>query len=964
MKKYILHIFLFTILFLTNSIGAEIIRYQTENRSSLLDDKMAATIIRGATSNSLNFNTSTPICKDLYKFVYDENENIKSKTRVEAQKYLIDFNFKEGTFTCSYVNEKEFGDASKSIILSIPNWTLLLGYIDGTKSGSSLVNISSQIQIDDIYNLFDAEYKPSNISVIPDYGHYETTWETIKKLGKKIFTLGNNTDDTNSLITDSYNIGKRAKELGLNYLNENKDKENFTVSQFVTGLVTLNSNVVSGISETGDIIINPEVEKKMTILDSVEYTKGIWETFSDKVSKVYNDMTGGQVNNVNYTNVFSFEQYFDKKIFGLYYEFMSLGWQAVFDYAGLLILAMVFLYSGGVVGYKFFMFRINSNNEGKEWDFPFANRLTAIVIMLIVFFIHFPSGSSESVISNNNQSDKVFEITTSNNQNTQIDSQTTLFKIGMGFLANMGATIADATATNATVIYMKYLFSVTHTQSYEDTLKILKHNRREIVEQAVLQSFFKDNCIASHEVSYKKYNGFQVADSHVDFLWNVDTGSSKIFDNKGTISPLMCKNLEISLMIGREYLKRSKASTEKTIVNLSKNSNFNITTNNTSYTSMSKLYADTQLLGVKNIGWFMASTLPISHVFMLNSNIINNAYDGLSRTTNGEAVTTMLINKANDLYTKEDENLSKQTLDTEILNSVTSNWITNTFSTLISYQIYNMFPFFGEIRQFFEKAVEGAGESLFEVAGIFIPQTKLLSFAKSSLDKFTKESNEQKSKNNLKDSKDKESKRSQSIDFLSSGFKSFMIYVTSFSLAVIFYKLMIQGIFAAVITLLAILKIGLYFWDCFMHFFVSPFMVLWQMTIKEKTDRINSYFVDGFILYVIKPTLIVSSFFMFIISFEIITAVYSLIFDICFSTLNLSNSLYEDSSISLSFVTQSVITGFSDIFIYFIGMILAYFIILKGDDMILAKFKYKDETESGLLNQLGDRVQTLGGARI
>ena len=27
-------------------------------------------------------------------------------------------------------------------------------------------------------------------------------------------------------------------------------------------------------------------------------------------------------------------------------------------------------------------------------------------------------------------------------------------------------------------------------------------------------------------------------------------------------------------------------------------------------------------------------------------------------------------------------------------------------------------------------------------------------------------------------------------------------------------------------------------------------------------------------------------------------------------------------------------------------------------------FKYKDETESGLLNQLGDRVQTLGGARI
>ena len=77
------------------------------------------------------------------------------------------------------------------------------------------------------------------------------------------------------------------------------------------------------------------------------------------------------------------------------------------------------------------------------------------------------------------------------------------------------------------------------------------------------------------------------------------------------------------------------------------------------------------------------------------------------------------------------------------------------------------------------------------------------------------------------------------------------------------------GIFAAVITLIAILKIGLYFLDCFMYFFVSPFMILWQITIKEKTDRVNSYMVDGFIIYIIKPTLIVSSFFMFIISFEI-----------------------------------------------------------------------------------------------
>ncbi|MFW3405189.1 hypothetical protein ACN9J7_11470, partial [Aliarcobacter butzleri] len=62
-----------------------------------------------------------------------------------------------------------------------------------------------------------------------------------------------------------------------------------------------------------------------------------------------------------------------------------------------------------------------------------------------------------------------------------------------------------------------------------------------------------------------------------------------------------------------------------------------------------------------------------------------------------------------------------------------------------------MLPYFAEIRQFFDKAVEGAGEPLFEVAGIFMPQSKLLSFAKSWLDNFIKEANEQKSKKSLKD---------------------------------------------------------------------------------------------------------------------------------------------------------------------------------------------------------------------
>ena len=956
MNRYIL-----IILILYNFLySADIVRYQTENRSSMLDDKLASIIIKNATSNNFKFETSIPICKDLYKFVYDKNENVKSKTKIKAEKYLIDFNYREGTFTCSYVNNEEFGDGSKSITLSIPNWTLLLGYIDSSKEGANLVNLPYDIA--ELYNLFEGEYKPNNLTLIPQFSTYKTKWDYIKEIGDKLFSFGT----SEGVNTTSYNVEKRAIQLGLPYLQNGTNSDNFTVSQFVTGLITLNPNVVTGVDASGDISINPDLANKMAVLDDIEYSKGIWESFKDNVSAVVKKTTGGDIENVESKAVFSFEQYFDKKIFGLYYDYMAIGWQSVFNYAGLLIVAFVFMYSGGIIGIKYVMFRMNNSNENKEFEFPFTARLTSILILFVLFFLHFPIGNGTTTTSSTNStttsSNSPIDISVTQSFKTEsMPVETTIFKTGIGFMGDMGATIADYGAVNATVLYMKYLFKATNTSSIEDTVDVLNQNRRDIVEQAILQSFYVDNCIVAHKEKYEKLNGFQTASSHIDLLWGNKNGSSKIFEGSGTISPLMCKNLEISLMAGRQYLKKAKEVSEKTISNLSNNSNFNYISLNSSYTSMSQLYVDTQLLGVKSVGWYMASTLPISHIFMLNSNIINNTHNGLVRTTNGEAVTTMLINKANSEYVNTGEDLTRQTLDTEILNSTGSNWLKNSMTTLTSYQVYAMMPFFTEIREFFAYLVVGAKNEVLEIVGMFMPQGKLLSFAKSAIDKYSKETGEAKSKALALIG---EEKSNAGATYEAKEFKDFMIYVSSFVLAVIFYTILVKAIFAGIITLLAILKITLYIFDCFVYYFVSPFILLWNFTLKEKTDKVNSFFVDGFILFMIRPTLIVTSFFIFIIGFELMVSFFNLLTDIAFSTLNLSNSLYEDSSFALSFVTESVITGFMSIFVYVIGMGLAYFIILKGDDIILARFQYRGNDENGIINQLGGKIQKLAEARV
>lgn len=920
--------------------GESLIRYETNSGLSDLSNKMTLEVIKNATSSGIDFNTggSTPICQEIYRAEYSKNDQLSSKKQIETEKVLIDFNYKDGTFTCLYKNTEEFGeDQQKVIVYSLKDYAFAMGVISGSKSIASTNNLSIPVEIGEIYNLFGGKYKPSNIEKINGYENYASYFD-------KLF--GSGTLDSSSMKYDLYD---RASELGLlipsgNELTASKINENFTVSQFVTGLITLNSDVVKGVDAQGNIKISSDIEAKMAILQD----KATWGQKISNMSDKISDFFSGSSNVSNakavkgYTSADSFTRYFDKKIFGLYYNFMNIGWGAVFTYGGMLALGLMFLYSGSIIGWRFAMFKADNNNKDKEFEFPFKNRLYAIAFVFGTSFLSFPTGESTTIKSGSGQAE-------------QMQLQTSIAKYMIGYLANIGATIADVASNSATVVYMDYLFKATNTQSYDDIVQNLNSNRRTLVEQAVLQSFFKDNCVQPYQTNYTKFGSFQGATSDEDARWgNVTSFSTAglFFPNStGIISPLLCKKLEANLVINRQYLENSKKTTEKMIDNLEKT-----ITGGQSNTTLAQVYVDTQLVGAKSIGWFQASTLPVSHVFMLNSNIINNAYDGFNRATKGEAVTTSLVNKTNDMYSANGENNLSEALYDKEPTSGMGNAVFRFGTMLFSYQIYNMMPHFPDMLSSIQKYVSGATDRAIELSSSIFPPSKLanmskfLDYANSALERV----------NTQKD-------KSVRNEFLQTGKDStqeLFIYIASFAIAVYLYKLMMSAIFAGVITLLSILKISLYFWDVFMHYFVSPLIVAWKMTIQDKTEKVNAWVVDGFVIYVFKPTLIVFSFFMFIISFEILLAIYGLIFDVMMSSLNMASSLFEDSSLSISFIVQSTLEGFADIFIYVIGMIMAYFIILKGDTMILDKFRYKDESDSGMVHQLGNRIKDLAGAKL
>ncbi|KAB7891280.1 hypothetical protein [Poseidonibacter ostreae] len=943
-------IFLLSIIPSTSVADLGSVRYTSEDENVEIPLDMTVQLFRNTTED-LSFHTDgdTPLCRTLYRKEYNRDEQLTSSTEIETQNILVDFNFKTGSYTCLYINDDEFGaDQQKLVSYNLRSYPIFLKVIGGA-SDDLLTSDELPIDASNLYNLFGGIYKPTNIGLFDGYTQYGSGGTNLK------------------LMQSNYDIFDRAGDLGLFIPTQKQNKnseENFTVSQFVTALVTLNGDVVQGVDTNGEIIIDSDVKAKMSILVKkekstlfskvAEVVDGSWSWLtswfkSDATRKAEALQRQAELASKSDTASETFTRYFDTKLFGLYYNFMNIAWGSVFSYGGLLAVGMIFLYSGGIVGYRYGMFRMGDSNKGKDFEFPFSNRLVAISTVFILSFLHYPTGE-----------EKVFNAGTSNEVSMQL--QTTFAKTMIGYLANTGAKIADVASNSAVVVYMDYLFKATNTQSYSDIVDNLDSNRAVLVENAMIKSFFAENCVEPYLTNFEKYGSFSGATSHDDAKWkNIGSFSNKdtFFADDGTISPLLCQTLEKKLVLTREYLELSQKTTSKMIDNLQK------TNQKSSATTMAQTYVDTQLVGAKTLGWFQASTLPVSHVFMLNSNIINNSFDGLNRSTKGEAVSTTLISKTQDMYTvNEEENLSEVLYDTDPTEGI-GNGVEAMLTKMMSYQIYNLLPQFTELRQSLDAMMSGAVSKMSSLVMSVFPQSRVLSLASSAMSKA--EDWITKPRGSYDNDADKEAKRETNkkrLSVTSNGIGGLFTHVASFALAILFYKLMMSAIFAGLVTLLAILKICLYFWDVFMHYFVSPLIVAWQMTIQDRTDKVNAWAVDGFVLYVFKPTLIVFSFFMYIISFEILMSIYGLVFDVAFSSINMASAFFEDTSTSMSLIVQSSLQGFADVFIYVIGMIMAYFIILKGDTMILDKFKYKDESDSGMTGQLGEKIQQLAGAKI
>jgi len=527
--------------------------------------------------------------------LYSEEQGIRRPVPL-SNEFLFKLDLDHGTYSCSYTIK----DTGKVIVSNntIKNWDLVVG------------NHARQLQ--NANTMLDGNYYPSSA---------QSQLQRINN-GRHVADL---------------DIMQKAQELGIVSLDGTYSNTNHvTLSKFVNNLITLNGDYVQGVDSRGRIKINPQIEAEFSTINKKSDQNGFFRTLWLSIRELFSDGANQQRRSVMLQEYESLSQieYFDKKLFGLYYNFMNIAWGNIFNYAGTLFLAFLALYLGGNVGLKYGLHKLKHEDEQGGFEFPMKARLLSVAMTLMLSFVQFPTGEGSQIGDQENQS--------------TLYAQTSIAKKMISYLGNMGATVADYSSGAIEAVYMQYLLNANSSYGLKEINAFEKEQRRAILRQKLKFQFFHTACKKEYLPSYNRYGNFSGVSGKLENPeWTATIPSSwysqesrTFFEgtaeenekNSARVSLALCSNLEKELIMSNEKMMSDKKELSDSLTNMQ-------TYLRSGTANLGKIFAYSQLVATKNMGWFSIASIPVLQVYLENTDLINtaekmkNSRDGYSSLT-------------------------------------------------------------------------------------------------------------------------------------------------------------------------------------------------------------------------------------------------------------------------------------------------------------------------------------------
>ncbi|HIP28688.1 MAG TPA: hypothetical protein EYG82_05875, partial [Sulfurovum sp.] len=624
-----------------------------------------------------------------------------------------------------------------------------------------------------------------------------------------------------------------------------------TFSHFITGMVTLDSKVVKGYSDKNGSLLLTEVWK--TEMNRVsDLTKSIKNYYEGENNSTHN-MDTDKGNIKNWLGIFT------QKIWGFYYNLqrrLDLGYDIISTQ--LLFIMMVFFSIGMSVrgGARYITNRENGHSSGEiKINEASIMKTLGILATVFTFYISVPSEIS-SDINNSNEAEHL--------NNHEMRTNSSLSKLLIRLAMEEGATFGTMISDLGTDAFLHYIVNKQGLDNKE---------RRNVIESMMSMAYYFP--------AYQIANTCRMQYGTVDLGAIGSSGSTSVSqffnDHYKSDIPLTKENLGTVQITGLSdrLCRKMFAQTEHKLEEVA----FDFETlldmiKKDMYVRLNATFSlvDNHIKLQKELGWMNIASVPYTYFMMKNQHLFYETsvdYKDIASRTKLFASNLGLRNSTDSLnstlWVKDIEESKSRVADAQ-------SYAKDMQSEYTRFAVYNFLPGFTSIRNEVLQRVQSLYSDILRLRQKG-DAVKLLAF-KDFLNKMIDKSQEYYGGSKI----DISALKALLSEGIPNGnandqrpvklHQAFM--KISYLVAMSIWKSGFIIIFLSAIAMIVGLKVVLYIISMMIHFFISPFIVIWAFATSPDggAAKIKNYLRDT-LIYMLYPTIIVIGVFMFIFAYEL-----------------------------------------------------------------------------------------------
>jgi len=766
--------------------------------------------------------------------------------------------------------------------------------------------------------------------------------------------------------TNDTNITKALKDSYTNFVQpytpnrptSSKDDNRSTFSRFVTGLVTLDSEIVKGYNDNkGTLILN----NKWSIT-SVGVINEIKKFFAKDNNESYTF-------NTDRSNISTWVDIFRQKIWGFYYNLqrrLDLGYDIISTQ--LLFIMMVFfsIIMAARGGARYITNRENGHSSGEiKINEAGIMKTLGILATVFTFYISVPSdmlSQPDTAYSINEEGDL---------NNKEMRTNSSLSKELIRYAMKEGATFGTMISDLGTDAFLRY---IVHKQGLDNGLR-----EGDNVIDSILSLFYYypaqeiiGACEYQTGLSYDRILSEQgsVAIS-ANFSKHLTAAKYKLY-----------KDYEIT-MISDDLCRKLIYATSDTL--------YKISTDVNSLLAMAKndkfLRKNATVSLVKNhialqkeLGWMNIASIPYTYFMMKNQHLFYESsidYEDIESRASKYAE-TIGIRSGQDTI---DSTLWIKDITTTKSRLKNSDKDGDTVKEFTRLAVYNFLPGFSSIRNEvlqriqslfsdilrMQRGKHGDAKDNLRTFETFLNQ--MTRVAAGYYGKINKLFIRSEMKTNLKKALGANGGRGDPVLLHT------LFFQISYLVAMAIWKSGFILVFLTAIAMIIGLKIVLYVIHVMIHFFISPFIVIWAFV--SSTDggmgKIKNYLRDT-LIYMLYPTIIVVGVFVFIFAYELFYSIYgfitamliegqtSVVENMVLATVTKNHQLVP-TDIKMGFLAVYALKDITEILIDLLSVYVAFLTINKFPELVLKMMGVSDSAVI-MLPQASEAIQSKGGGSV